>query len=127
MSPIVILSLMTRDERFSFALLSLEGLAIGQEGEVQDGDADRFAHKLRAGSPSAAACCGTTGCSSSRITTPGPKVGGRSRRCSGAGFHFVNAHPVKAEMSVATPKFQAKEPIQLDVILVCRKRVPSAA
>lgn len=40
----------------------------------------------------------------------------------GAGFSIVNAHPVKAEMSVATPKAQAREPIQLDVILVCRKR-----
>ena len=40
----------------------------------------------------------------------------------GAGFSIVNAHPVKAEMSVAMPKSQAKEPIQLDVILVCRKR-----
>lgn len=40
----------------------------------------------------------------------------------GAGFSFVNSHAVKSEMSVATPKSQAKEPIQLDVILVCRKR-----
>src|SRR5262249_13842247 len=40
-----------------------------------------------------------------------------------AGFSIVNAHPVKAEMSVSTPKSQAKEPIQLDVILVCHKRV----
>lgn len=40
----------------------------------------------------------------------------------GSGFTIVNAHPVKAEMSVATPKTQAKEPIQLDVILVCRKQ-----
>ena len=40
----------------------------------------------------------------------------------GAGFSMVNAHPVKAEMSGATPKSQAKEPIQLDVIMVCRKR-----
>jgi putative DNA methylase len=39
----------------------------------------------------------------------------------GAGFSVINAHPVKAEMSVATPKSQAKEPIQLDMILVCRK------
>lgn len=39
----------------------------------------------------------------------------------GAGFAVVNSHPVKAEMSVATPKSQAKEPIQLDIILVCRK------
>lgn len=38
-----------------------------------------------------------------------------------AGFIVVNSHPVRAEMSVATPKTQAKEPIQLDIILVCRK------
>ena len=40
----------------------------------------------------------------------------------GAGFSVINAHPVKSELSVAAPKAQAKEPIQLDVILVCRKR-----
>jgi putative DNA methylase len=39
----------------------------------------------------------------------------------GAGFTVVNAHPLKAEMSVATPKAQAKEPIQLDIAIVCRK------
>lgn len=39
-----------------------------------------------------------------------------------AGFGIVAAHPIKAEMSVATPKRQAKEPIDLDIILVCRKR-----
>jgi putative DNA methylase len=39
-----------------------------------------------------------------------------------AGFSVVKAHPVKAEMSVAAPKFQAKEPIQLDIIFVCRKK-----
>jgi putative DNA methylase len=40
----------------------------------------------------------------------------------GAGFSFVQCQPVKAEMSVAMPKMQAKEPIDLDVLLVCRKR-----
>jgi len=40
----------------------------------------------------------------------------------GAGFAIVAVHPVKAEMSVAAPKHQAKEPIDLDIILVCRKR-----
>ena len=40
-----------------------------------------------------------------------------------AGFSAVNRHPVRSEMSVATPKSQAKEPIQLDVIVVCRKTV----
>ncbi len=39
----------------------------------------------------------------------------------GAGFRVVNSQPVKAEMSVATPKSQAKEPIQLDIVIVCRK------
>jgi putative DNA methylase len=43
----------------------------------------------------------------------------------GAGFALVNAHPVKAEMSVATPKAQAKEPINFDMIMVCRKACPS--
>jgi adenine-specific DNA methylase len=39
----------------------------------------------------------------------------------GAGFRIVAAHPIKAEMSVATPKSQAKEPIDYDIIMVCRK------
>ena len=45
----------------------------------------------------------------------------------GAGFLVQNSHPVKAEMSVATPKSQAKEPIQLDIIIVCRKRDATAS
>jgi putative DNA methylase len=40
----------------------------------------------------------------------------------GSGFSFVQAQPVKSEMSVATPKSQAKNPIDLDIFLVCRKR-----
>lgn len=40
----------------------------------------------------------------------------------GAGFCITAAQPIKAEMSVAMPKQQAKEPIDLDIILVCRKR-----
>jgi putative DNA methylase len=39
-----------------------------------------------------------------------------------AGFGITAAQPIKAEMSVAMPKQQAKEPIDLDIILVCRKR-----
>lgn len=38
------------------------------------------------------------------------------------GFAITAAQPIKAEMSVAMPKQQAKEPIDLDIILVCRKR-----
>ena len=39
-----------------------------------------------------------------------------------AGFLIVAVHPIKAEMSGATPKTQTKEPIDYDIILVCRKR-----
>lgn len=39
-----------------------------------------------------------------------------------AGFSVVNAHPVKSEMAVAAPKSQAKEPIQIDIIIVCKKQ-----
>ena len=40
----------------------------------------------------------------------------------GAGFGITATHPIKSEMSVATPKRQAREPIDLDIIVVCRKR-----
>ncbi len=40
-----------------------------------------------------------------------------------AGFDIVAAHPVKAEMSVASPKSSTKNPINLDAILVCKKKV----
>ena len=39
-----------------------------------------------------------------------------------AEFAIVAVHPIKAEMSVATPKSQAKDPIDYDIIMVCRKR-----
>ena len=38
-----------------------------------------------------------------------------------AGFYIEATHPVKSEMSVAMPKHQAREPIDLDIIIVCRK------
>lgn len=41
---------------------------------------------------------------------------------AGAGFSFVAAQPIKSEMSVATPKSQTKDPIDIDVVLVCRKQ-----
>ncbi len=43
-----------------------------------------------------------------------------------AGFRVINTHPVKAEMSVATPKSQAKEPIQFDIVIVCQKQTQSS-
>lgn len=39
-----------------------------------------------------------------------------------AGFRVVQTHPIKSEMSVAQPKHQAKEPVDLDIVIVCRKR-----
>ena len=56
-------------------------------------------------------------CWSSPITIRATRAGA----LADAGFAVVTSQPVKAEMSVATPKSQAKEPIQLDIIVVCRK------
>ena len=39
-----------------------------------------------------------------------------------AGLCFTAAHPIKAEMSGAAPKQQAREPIDLDIIFVGRRR-----
>ena len=39
-----------------------------------------------------------------------------------AGFAVVASYPVHAEMKVASPKTGAKEPISLDMILVCKKQ-----
>ena len=38
-----------------------------------------------------------------------------------AGLRVEACHPVKSELSVATPKHQAKAPINFDIIMVCRK------
>jgi putative DNA methylase len=97
-----------------------------QQGEVQDADADLFAQKLQAVFTECRRVLRDDGLLVFTYHHSRPE-GWRSLAAAvwGAGFRFVNAHPVKAEMSVATPKFQAKEPIQLDVILVCRKRAPA--
>ena len=39
----------------------------------------------------------------------------------GTGFGITAVQPIKSEMSVAMPKHQAREPIDLDIIVVCRK------
>ncbi len=39
-----------------------------------------------------------------------------------SGLSVINCHPVKSDMSVATPKSQANNPVQIDAILVCRKK-----
>jgi len=45
-----------------------------------------------------------------------------ARAVLGAGFSIIQSQPVKSEMSVAAPKSQSKEPIDIDVLLVCRKK-----
>ena len=40
----------------------------------------------------------------------------------GAQFNIIQAHPVRSELAVATPKSQAKSPILVDAIIVCRKQ-----
>ena len=44
------------------------------------------------------------------------------RALNDSGFAIVASHPIKAEMSVGVPKRQAKEPINLDMIMVCRRK-----
>lgn len=92
-----------------------------QQEEVQDTDAGSFARKL-----------GAVFAECNRILRPSGLLifTYHHSRPEGwaslveavyrAGFSVINAHPVKSEMSVATPKSQAKEPIQLDIVLVCR-------
>jgi putative DNA methylase len=92
------------------------------EGEVQDGDPVRFARKLGAVFRECNRVLKDDGLlvfSYHHSREEGWTSLGEAILT--AGFAVVNAHPVKAEMSSATPKSQAKEPIQLDSIIVCRK------
>ena len=91
--------------------------------EVQDADADKFAEKLQAVFRECHRVLRDDGLlvfSYHHSRREG--WASLAKAILGAGFLVVNSQPVKAEMSVATPKSQAKEPIQFDIILVCRKR-----
>ncbi|MCK6565120.1 MAG: helix-turn-helix domain-containing protein [Dehalococcoidia bacterium] len=93
-----------------------------QAGEVQDTDSARFSRKLQAVFRECHRVLKDDGLlvfSYHHSREDGwTSV---ARAVLGAGFRFVQAQPVKAEMSVATPKLAAKSPIDLDVMLVCRK------
>ena len=93
-----------------------------QEREVQDTDPDDFARKLKAVFGECHRVLRDDGLLVFTYHHSRPE-GWTSlvQAIYGAGYSVVNAHPVKAEMSVAAPKSQAKEPIQLDMVLVCRK------
>ncbi len=89
--------------------------------EVQDSDADHFATKLRSVFDECHRLLKDDGLlvfTYHHSRDEGWKA--LADAVLGAGFTVINSQPVKAEMSVATPKSQAKEPIQLDIILVCR-------
>lgn len=91
--------------------------------EVQDADADKFADKLRSVFRECHRVLRDDGLLV--FTYHHSRREGWSslaKAILGSGFAVVNSLPVKAEMSVATPKSQAKEPIQFDIIVVCRKQ-----
>jgi putative DNA methylase len=93
-----------------------------QAGEVQDADANKFSEKLSTVLRESARVLRDDGLLI--FTYHHSRPDGWSSLLSAivrAGLSVVNCHPVKAEMSVAAPKAQAKEPIQLDAIIVCRK------
>lgn len=90
--------------------------------EVQDADASAFSNKLTAVLKESSRVLRDDGLLV--FTYHHSRPDGWSSLFSAilsAGLSVMNCHPVKAEMSVAAPKTQAKEPIQLDAIVVCRK------
>ncbi len=90
--------------------------------EVQDADSQKFSEKLAAVFSECHRVLKDTGMLV--FTYHHSKEEGWSavsHAVASAGFNFVSAQPVKSEMSVAVPKQQAKDPIDLDIILVCRK------
>ncbi len=92
------------------------------EAEVQDSDAEKFAKKLQGVLRECHRILKDDGLlvfTYHHSRDEGWKA--LADAVIGADFVVINSHPVKSEMSVATPKAQAKEPIQLDIILVCRK------
>jgi putative DNA methylase len=119
---------------FFYAWQQLAGSAGGKHptttrnsGEVQDSDANRFAEKLKGVFQECRRILKDSGLLI--FTYHHSREEGWTALAEailGAGFVVVNSQPVKAEMSVATPKAQAKEPIQLDIILVCRKRTSTS-
>ena len=92
------------------------------KAEVQDTDADRFSEKLQAVFRECHRVLKDEGLLV--FTYHHSRDAGWTavaKAILGAGFRVVNAHPLKSEMSVGTPKAQAKEPIQFDIAIVCRK------
>ena len=110
---------------FAWQQTGLNGASLGttrNPAEVQDADPDNFSHKLENVFRECNRILKDDGLlvfSYHHSRDDGWKA--LSNAILNAGFVVVNSHPVKSEMSVATPKAQAKEPIQLDIIIVCKK------
>ncbi|MGH9842911.1 MAG: DNA methyltransferase [Blastocatellia bacterium] len=93
------------------------------EREVQDRDAESFAGKLMAVLAECNRILKDDGLLIFTYHHSRPEGWtSLAKAVFGSGFSVINAHPVKSELSVAAPKSQAKEPIQLDMIFVCKKR-----
>ena len=92
-------------------------------GEVQSADADIFTERLAGVLAEARRVLKDEGVLAFTYHHSRPE-GWRSvlEALMAAGFGISAVQPVKAEMSVAMPKRQAREPIDLDIIVVCRKR-----
>ncbi len=94
-----------------------------QEGEVQDSSADAFATKLGRVFAECHRVLVDDGLLvfSYHHSRDDGWISVAQALCE-AGFAIVQAHPVKAEMSVAAPKAQASDPIDLDILMICRKK-----
>ena len=92
------------------------------DSEVQDSDSETFARKLMLVFAEAHRVLKDDGILAFTYHHSRPE-GWRSvlQAVVGAGFHIQACHPIKAEMSVSKPIQQAKDPINLDTIMVCRK------
>ena len=91
--------------------------------EVQSADADTFTERLKAVLVEAHRVMKDEGILA--FTYHHSRAEGWSavlKALMAAGFGITAVQPVKAEMSVAMPKHQAKAPIDLDIIVTCRKR-----
>jgi putative DNA methylase len=98
-------------------------LTTRREGEVQDTDSNQFSLKLRTVFKECNRVLKDDGILVFTYHHSRPDGWlALANAVYGARFTIVQAHPVRAELAVATPKSQAKEPILIDAIIVCRKQ-----
>jgi adenine-specific DNA methylase len=99
----------------------LEDWTTRQPGEVQHADADRFAQNLAAVFRESNRVLKRDGLLV--FTYHHSRADGWQSLLVAlheSRFRVVAVYPVKSEMAVGRPKLQAKEPIDIDIILVCR-------